>query len=88
MLGFGVVLFVIHDDHWGVLSMPFFSSNVVAKPLIITLWGCFNYPNLVYFKPKLSKMLIAIKSFENLDLHHGKQCYALNPKLGKKFNVN
>jgi hypothetical protein len=34
---FGVVLFVIHNDHWGVLSMPFFSSNVVAKPLIITL---------------------------------------------------
>jgi spore maturation protein SpmB len=23
--------------------------------------------------PKLSKMLVAIKSFENLDLHHGKQ---------------
>jgi hypothetical protein len=28
--------------------------------------------------PKLSKMLVAIKSFENLDLHHGKQCYASN----------
>jgi hypothetical protein len=35
------------------------------------------------FMPKLSKMLVAIKSFENLDLHHGKQCYVSNPKLGK-----
>jgi hypothetical protein len=53
MLGFGVVLFAIHDDHWGVLSMPFFSSNVVAKPLIITLWECFNYPTLVYFNTSM-----------------------------------
>jgi hypothetical protein len=33
--------------------------------------------------PKLSLMLVAIKSFKNLDLHHGKKCYVLNPKLGK-----
>jgi len=53
MLGFGVVLFIVHDDHWGVLSMPFFSSNVVAKPFIITIWGCFNYPTLVYFNTSM-----------------------------------
>jgi hypothetical protein len=53
MLDFGVALFTIHDDNWGVLSMPFFSRNVVAKPLIIILWGCFNYPTLVYFNTSM-----------------------------------
>jgi hypothetical protein len=53
MLGLGVVLFAIHNDPWGVVSMPFSSNNVVAKPLIITPWECFNYPTLIYFNASI-----------------------------------
>jgi hypothetical protein len=66
------------------LSVKNYNSRWLITPKML----CHTNDGMAFYMacnvmPKLSKMLVAIKSFENLNLHHGKKCYVLNTKLGK-----